>query len=403
MKRKLILTAIIIFTGVLPISCGDDDDDSSGSEPADNDANDDSDDDTSSDDDLNDDANDDIDDDLNDDLDDDVNDDTASPDDDDIPPEPDYDMEFEGFGASATGGNQEGGVTQTVTSFVDDGPGTLRQILRDADGPTVVEFAADGIIDALTVLDLPSDITIDARGRDITLTQNGFRIDGQSNIVIMNIAFVDISGQTGDCIQIINESRDIVIFHCLFDSAGLMPFVEDVPDEQISVVWGSGDITISWCRFMNHDKVLLFGNGDAPQELDRNIRVTFHHNIFENTGRRHPFLRWGQVDMYNNIIRGWRRYLYFPYGTRSQAQGEILCESNWYEQDTPIYFVGSYFVEDGRIRHVDNVTTGAWIMMLENKPDLVFERPYEANIHKLDDAWLEMMEAHTGNTMPIFE
>ena len=137
-------------------------------------------------------------DDGGDDDDNDADDDDDNNDDDDStpPPEPDYDMIFEGFGAGATGGGQEGGATETVTSFDDDGPGTLRQVLRDVEG----QFANDGTINLLSVLDLPSNLTIDARGRNITVNGNGFRIQEKNNIILMNLAFIDVVGENGDCI-----------------------------------------------------------------------------------------------------------------------------------------------------------------------------------------------------------
>ncbi|MCZ7583458.1 MAG: polysaccharide lyase family 1 protein [Deltaproteobacteria bacterium] len=276
----------------------------------------------------------------------------------------------------------------------------MREAVENADGPVIVRFDVDGVIDLEHVLDLPSDITLDARGRDVTIKTNGLRLDGVSNIVVMNIAFQDVAGETGDAIQILNGASDIVIFHCAFDSAGLMPFVEDVPDELISVVWGATNITVSWCRFSNHDKVLLFGNGDAPPETDEAIAVTLHHNVFTETGRRHPFLRYGRVDMYNNIVRDWTMYLRWPYGTRSEADAQILLEANWYEQSAPWFFVGAYHKSGGAIRLVDNVTTGSWIALWEAEPDAVFHRDYPAPIDLPTPAWYAMLDTYAGNTMP---
>lgn len=339
------------------------------------------------------------DDDNDDDSDDDDDNDDDSDDDDDDAPVPDYDTKFEGFGRGATGG--AGGSIALVTSLNDDGPGTLRDSLRQAKGPVLVRFEVDGAIEMESLIDLPSDVTVDARGRDVTIRNHGFRIDSQSNIIIMNLAFRDVSGDTGDAVQIMNESSDIVIFHCLFDSEGLMPFVQDIPDEQISIVWGSTNVTVSWCRFRFHDKVLLFGNGDAPPQLDANIAVTLHHNLFEITGRRHPFLRHGRVDMYNNVIRDWRFYLRLPYATRSQQDAQILVQANWYIQSNPLFFVGSFFKLGGKIRLIDNEKSNDWIRLVQNRPDEVFERPYLAGIQPLTDSWLAMMEMHTGNTMPV--
>ena len=406
----LLLIIALMFVG----GCGDDDDDdsTSGTSPDDDDAiaddddiidDDDSvsdDDDAASDDDDNIDDDDFADDDDTIDDDDTVDDDDALDDDDDSfpPPSPDYDMDFEGFGADTTGG--EGGEELIVTNVNDSGPGSLRDILAGITGPAIVRFAVDGTIEAQHFFEIPSDITIDARGHNITIKNNGFRIDGKSNIIVMNVAFQDVSGEIGDCFQIMNGAHDIVIFHCSFDNAGLMPFIPDIPDEQISIIFGSYNITISWCRFANHDKVLLIGNGDAPQAVDEVIAVTMHHNVFYNTGRRHPFLRFGRVDMYNNIIHQVTKYLEFPYGSRSQELAQILSERNWYDFTSHYFCIGAYHKLGGKMRLVDNEVTESWIVMMENKPDEVFQRPYAATIHRIDDNWKTMMDNHTGNTMP---
>ncbi len=397
-RRTIQILFMIGLLLALPLACGDDDDDNDDNDMADDDADDDA-----VDDDLDDDATDDdqVDDDdtLDDDfLDDDIIDDDTADDDTYAPLEPDYDTDFDGFGRDATGG--EGGDVQTVTSLDDSGPGTLRDILTGATGPTIVRFAVDGEISLQSVLDLPSDITLDARGREVTVTDNGFRILAQTNIVLMNLAFRDMSTLGADSIQIHEGSRDIVIFHCFFDSAGMMPFQTDLPDEQISIIFGSGDITISWCRFTNHDKVLLFGNGDAPASVDKDIRVTLHHNLFENTGRRHPYLRYGQVDLYNNVIRNWTWYMDKTYGTRCESDGEILAEANWYAQSNPLYFRGAYARLGGKIRQVNNVVTETWIALEESQPDEVFARPYDATVNEPTADMVTMLEQHAGNTMP---
>jgi pectate lyase len=314
------------------------------------------------------------------------------------PPQPDLDLVVEGFGAEATGG--EGGTEVTVSSLDDSGPGSLREAVEGAKGPTWVRFEVEGAIALESPLDLPSDITLDARGRQLTLRDNGLRLDGVGNVLIANIAFQDVAGETGDAIQILGGAHDIAILHCSFDSSGLQPFVEDVPDEHISVVWGSTDITVAWSRFTVHDKVLLFGNGDAPAETDAAIAVTLHHNWFEQTGRRHPFLRHGRVDMANNVIKDWTRYLEYAYGIRSQEDAQVLAERNWFLQTDETYALASWTTKGGRLKLVDNRTSEDWIILDEADPDAVFERPYDLRIDELDEAWLAMMEQYTGPTMP---
>lgn len=304
---------------------------------------------------------------------------------------------FEGFGRNATGGNQEQGRLVTVTSFEDNGPGTLRQLFSDATGPIIVEFAENGTIRLNSTLDVPSNVTIDGKGQNITITGNGFRIKGQSNVIIQNLAFRDVGGQTGDGIQIMDESHDIVIDHCLFDNRNLTP--KDY-DEQISIIFGSHDITISWCKFDYHEKVMLIGNGDADASIDSKITVTLHHNHFHKTGRRHPFLRYGKVDMYNNFIQEWHRYQGLnedSYGVRCAENGQILMESNRFEQYNWLNLKAAHVLSGGRIQSVNNSTKGIGMTLENNGP--VFARPYKARIDRITQDWLQMMKNSTGNTL----
>ena len=314
--------------------------------------------------------------------------------------DPGHTLPVEGFGRDATGG--EGGPVVMVESYANDGPGTLRAILRAASGPTVVRFPRDGTIalEGAAVL-VPSNVTLDARGQDVRLTGFGLRLEDVENVVVLNLAFVDIDDPTGgDGIQII-RSRRVAILHCLFDNGGL-DFVPDVPDEQVSIVFGSTDITIAWSRFRNHDKVLLIGNGDAP-ELDRDIRVTLHHDLFEDTGRRHPFLRAGQVDMYDCIVRDWRTQLegFGAYGSRSDAGGELSIEAGLYsQQDSAQRFAVVSLDSMGRIRLTDTVLAQPFLIAVEREPERVFTRPYPATVHAMSDRLIAAMESGAGNTMP---
>ena len=314
------------------------------------------------------------------------------------PLEPDFDLDFEGFGANAGAGLEQGATSVTVTTLADSGPGSLRDVVSGASGATHVRFEVDGTIDLASYVDVPSKVAIDARDRDVSLTGCGLRLNGVEDVVVLNLAFINIGrSNCGDGIQMLDGTRDVAVSHCLFDNGG-MEFVPDIPDEQISVVFGSTDITVEWSRFRNHDKVLLFGNGDAPAAVDAEIRVTLHHNVFESTGRRHPFLRHGKVDMYNNWLRNWTRYLETPYGVRAQAEAEILLQSNYFEQEDLTYTLGAVHLEGGKIRAVDNEISSSRIAIAANDPEEVFERPYAARIDLVGDAWRAMMREYAGDT-----
>ncbi|NOU27013.1 MAG: hypothetical protein HOO96_03820, partial [Polyangiaceae bacterium] len=100
----------------------------------------------------------------------------------DPPSGPGLPFRIEGYGAGTVGGFAPGHDVVKVTSLLDDGPGTLREAIRGAKGPRVVLFEVDGDISLASPLLLPSDLTIDGRGHQVTLRKKGFVIPGTDQI-----------------------------------------------------------------------------------------------------------------------------------------------------------------------------------------------------------------------------
>ena len=76
-----------------------------------------------------------------------------------------------------------------------------------------------------------------------------------------------------------------------------------VHDGLLDITNASDLVTVSWNRFLNHDKVMLIGSSDtAPADVGK-LRVTLHHNEWDGLGQRMPRVRYGQVHVYNNLYR----------------------------------------------------------------------------------------------------
>lgn len=312
---------------------------------------------------------------------------------------------LEGFGAGAVGGEVEGAAELVVTTLADDGEGSLRAVLAGVTGPSRVTFAVDGELALATSVRVPSQVTIDGEGR-VTLTTSGLHLVDAEDVVITDLSFRDVAGP-GDAIGI-ERSHTVAIMHCAFDNAGLEPAL---PDEFVSVVWGSTDVTIAWSSFRNTDKVFLFGNGDAPPELDAGIRVTLHDNALIGNGRRHPFLRHGLVDEYNSVIADWSYKHEKTYGVRAADGGRVRLENDWIEQhsDAPeltlppefaVALEGSPWVgavaetDDARIDAIGLVVNDERVV-IEDTGD-AFERPYDATLRTLNASWRAQIEGVVG-------
>lgn len=77
-------------------------------------------------------------------------------------------------------------------------------------------------------------------------------------------------------------------------------------DGLVDITNAATKITVSYNIFKNHDKTNLLGGSDKPDAKigygPGAIDVTFHHNIWDNTGQRMPRLRFGRVHTYNNYF-----------------------------------------------------------------------------------------------------
>jgi pectate lyase len=138
-------------------------------------------------------------------------------------------------------------------------------------------------------------------------------------------------------------------------------------------------VTISYNRFIDHDKVMMIGSSDSAGGDRGKLRVTLHHNLFRNTGQRTPHVRFGQVDLYNNLYDQVGGAADYEYSWGAGFESAIYAENNFFATNaslTPDRFISSFdgtalfeigtMVDVPKLRGVDLVT--AWNEA--NDPDL---------------------------------
>jgi pectate lyase len=141
-----------------------------------------------------------------------------------------------------------------------------------------------------------------------------------------------------------------------------------VHDGLLDITNASDLVTVSWNRFRNHDKTMLIGSSDnAPADVGK-LRVTIHHNVFQDSGQRSPRVRYGQVHVFNNyyVIGNPETYGY-SWGVGIQSQ--IYAENNFFKitiatapsgfiarfNGTAIYAAGTFVSGFGQANSVDVV------------------------------------------------
>lgn len=229
----------------------------------------------------------------------------------------------EGYGAQATGGLN--GKLIEVTSDKNAGPGTLRAALQQAKkGPAWIRFASDMTIVLESQLRVPSNTTIDGRGRQVTLLDDGLGVYGSKNVILTNLTIDGRLTRITQAVNVANGSRDVWINHL---------DLSRMSDRLLNVKNGSTDVTVSWTKFHNSNKVMLLNNitsKDLFKNYDRDsvARVTLHHNYFFNTVQRNPRAQFGNFHLFNNLLENWDFY-----GMSFSLEAKALVEGNIFSND----------------------------------------------------------------------
>jgi pectate lyase len=238
----------------------------------------------------------------------------------------------EGYGVTTTVGAGNDASIVTVSNYAD-----LVAAVADAT-PRIVQISGR-ITGSGPMVDVGSNKTILGVGADATIDGFGFDINGWtpreveqfgtdvcnpenidqfprvSNVIVRNLTFVNTSD---DSINVQCYSHHVWIDHNSFNVSN---------DGSVDVKRGSDLVTVSFNHFISTDKTMLLGHSADNGEQDRGfLRVTYHHNWFDNTATRTPRVRFGYAHVLNNYLNSTDYFL----GLGVEAQ--IYAEGNFVEK-----------------------------------------------------------------------
>ncbi|WP_239092852.1 pectate lyase family protein, partial [Paractinoplanes abujensis] len=101
-----------------------------------------------------------------------------------------------------------------------------------------------------------------------------------------------------------------------------------VHDGATDIIRGSDLVTLSWNDYYDHDKTMLIGSTDTPGVDVGKLRVTVHHNRFGNVIQRAPRVRFGQVDVFNNLYTATDEE--YGYSLGVGVESSIYAENNYF-------------------------------------------------------------------------
>ncbi|WP_134685834.1 pectate lyase family protein [Brevibacillus migulae] len=241
------------------------------------------------------------------------------------------------------------------------------------------------------LINVGSNTTLVGLGNEAKIVGGGLLLTKVDNVIVRNIEFQDAydyfpqwdptDGAEGnwnseyDNLSIVGSTH-VWVDHCTFNDGERPDAFNETyygreyqhHDGLLDAKGGADLITISYNHFSEHSKTNLIGSSDSATTDEGRLRITFHHNFYENIGERAPRVRFGQVHLYNNYYKsdGNEHYVY-TWGIGKSSK--IYAENNYFEMDpgfdpakliwlakgTALYETGSYLNGAGKHHEVSIV------------------------------------------------
>jgi pectin methylesterase-like acyl-CoA thioesterase/pectate lyase len=210
------------------------------------------------------------------------------------------------------------------------------------------------------VIKVPSNTTIVGVAPDAGFDGGSLMLDQVSQVILRNLRFSDAydffpawdpndngHGEWNSAYDTVSlrEASQVWIDHCAFDDGERPDPREPVAlgqrlqrhDGLLDITRRSDFVTVSWNVFRRHDKTMLIGGGDGHRDDRGHLRVTLHHNLWEQVKERTPRVRYGQVHVANNLYVASAGGDY-PYGYSIGVgiASQVLSEANAWEASTGV-------------------------------------------------------------------
>jgi len=219
----------------------------------------------------------------------------------------------------------------------------------------------------------------------------GIRINNRTNVIIRNVIFYDAHGSTEndtskpgydqskasiDALVVQGDSNGVWVDHCKFTDGTCNDMLRNYNHDGSFDIPKGKNITVSWCEFTNHDKVMLVAGSDNDANAVADDRqITLHHNYFHETTQRMPRTRGTQMHVYNNYYNnigvsgntgsfmgpGWGAEFIVENNYFSPKSGKTI---EWFDTNPSVYPVKFYYNDN----NIANSNASWWGRTSDPKP-----------------------------------
>jgi len=260
------------------------------------------------------------------------------------------------------------------------------------------------------VFDIGSNTTI-IGVNNARLMFGGLRIIDKTNVIIRNVTFYDAHGSTEndtsqpgyaaskaniDALVVRGTSSGVWVDHCKFTDGICEDMIRNYNHDGAFDIPEGKNITVSWCEFTNHDKVMLVAINDSEASaVVEDRQITLHHNYFHHATQRMPRTRGTQMHVYNNYYRDIGTEGNSGYCLGPGINAHFIVENNFFDTATFFHPVNTDVHDEGRY---DNAQYPAIVWAAGNNVTVIPSRhdPDNGSVKPWEPAYSYSPEPNDG-------
>lgn len=174
------------------------------------------------------------------------------------------------------------------------------------------DFANENAQLAHDMMNVGSNTTIIGVGNNAGISGGGFNLNNQHNVIIRNLNMTspfdffpgkDAEGNPHGRVYSIEAkgTQNLWVDHNTFKDGTTPPGA--ISGDQLDFTDGANFATVSNNQFLSHNKSILIGSSDGMTSDKGKLNVTIDHNLFAGVSQRDPRVRFGNVDVANNLYQ----------------------------------------------------------------------------------------------------